>query len=909
MKYRVILLALLLAGCSKKETDSPMNQAPADISKSISPVNVDGQQLLKLKKSSLSETFLLITSLKTSAPAAEWNDLGPVIVSFEQAGSKLALMEAVPSAYDAIKAAPRLLATFAVTDQTADEITFAWDLGIQVIPNVDNMGSGESANDAEAERETGNEKTFAVKESFTRSALIKNNEIHIEQAIRYETQTVEEKIKTVAGQKRGKPELKTLSTGVTARFSIRPYVKSKTFHSQLEDASSTVGFFTTPVLAAGDGKFENHVMKWDLDPSLPPVTYVISSNTPEPVRAAFAEGLQYWNHVIGREAFKISVGGDPDALPEDRTVMIRWVPWGNAPTAYGSIQGDPLTGEIIRGQIFFPESFVKKAKQSLSGHLENDATLPEASKALLTIPGLRSAATRCNIASREELSSDLDPSEPGTRRALLLDRIRSVVAHEMGHTLGLRHNFAASYASKLAPADQDAAGLALLTDPNAPGAAAASSVMDYTVFRDDLLIGRHIKENVLAYDRMAIGWAYKKEKNLDAGVSPYCTDEHVDNPQESHSLLVYGCSRGDSTANPLLGEVFRERRALRTAVYQGLEKQLSLLFPAAGQKSLSLPDLVKALADITKSDYDFLSSPRANQRLAQFFLNKKLEGGTAASQAISITQAKAWSKFSAPSNWPDAALRITLKSDSLQAGGFGALLLAGAGFDPATGLPDMAMAKTTIDTIYSEARRNGKTSANLPYAISAGDWNQLKAAVLDRYGKNLASSFYRNISDFFPSDLNTDYDADGGQTKYSTLFTNENSLDTESFRDLARALTLVYEAAGSEVAVSIPSGAVRFSVPALDSSVRQSLLKIYDLKLWGQYNGVLGYAADELIQRRIAWLQKVASIASPAPGITDPDQLLTIINQVAYSQKLIGDNVSMAASEEVAAIKYLRALK
>lgn len=147
-----------------------------------------------------------------------------------------------------------------------------------------------------------------------------------------------------------------------------------------------------------------------------PIVYYLDNGTPEPVRSALLEGGRWWNQAfeaIGyKDAFQLKILPD-DADPLDvRYNVIQWVHRSTRGWSYGSSVTDPRTGEIIKGHVSLG-----------SLRIRQDFLIAQA---LMNKP----------FAERD------DNYEPMLEMALA--RIRQLSAHEIGHTLGFAHNFAAS---------------------------------------------------------------------------------------------------------------------------------------------------------------------------------------------------------------------------------------------------------------------------------------------------------------------------------------------------------------------------------------------------------------------------------------------------------------------------------
>ncbi len=147
-----------------------------------------------------------------------------------------------------------------------------------------------------------------------------------------------------------------------------------------------------------------------------PIIYYLDNGTPEPVRSALLEGGKWWNQAfeaIGyRNAFQLKILPD-DADPMDvRYNVIQWVHRATRGWSYGSSIVDPRTGEILKGHVSLG-----------SLRIRQDFLIAQA---LMNQPF---AETNENYKPMLEMA---------------LARIRQLSAHEIGHTLGFAHNFAAS---------------------------------------------------------------------------------------------------------------------------------------------------------------------------------------------------------------------------------------------------------------------------------------------------------------------------------------------------------------------------------------------------------------------------------------------------------------------------------
>ncbi|RUO25313.1 peptidase [Aliidiomarina minuta] len=149
-----------------------------------------------------------------------------------------------------------------------------------------------------------------------------------------------------------------------------------------------------------------------------PIVYYLDPGVPEPVRTALLDGARWWNDAftaIGFEDAFVVRDLPADADPMDvRYNIIQWVHRATRGWSYGYSVADPRTGEILKGHVSLGSLRVRQDMKLAEG---------------LLAPYTTDKDTESLLADIQEMA---------------LNRIRQLSAHEIGHTLGIAHNFAAN---------------------------------------------------------------------------------------------------------------------------------------------------------------------------------------------------------------------------------------------------------------------------------------------------------------------------------------------------------------------------------------------------------------------------------------------------------------------------------
>jgi hypothetical protein len=193
-----------------------------------------------------------------------------------------------------------------------------------------------------------------------------------------------------------------------------------------------------------------------------PIIYYLDNGTPEPIRSALMEGASWWSQAFEaagfKNAFQVKLLPDSADPMDIRYNMINWVHRSTRGWSYGYAVTDPRTGEIIKGNVTLGSLRVRQdylIAQGLLAPFENG--LPPDDKML----------------------------------HMALERLKQLAAHEVGHTLGLMHNYASSVSNR-------------------------ASVMDYPHplvrlnARGDIDISNAYDHGIGEWDKVSINWGYRE---------------------------------------------------------------------------------------------------------------------------------------------------------------------------------------------------------------------------------------------------------------------------------------------------------------------------------------------------------------------------------------------------------------
>lgn len=254
-----------------------------------------------------------------------------------------------------------------------------------------------------------------------------------------------------------------------------------------------VGYFSTPATIYNDKQQQvehtSYITRWRLEPKdtaaylrgeltepITPITFYIGQAVPEHLRPYIVKGIQDWNKAFEQAGFKNAIqavvaNDSMDVDGDDMHYSVLTYAASEKANAMGPSTIDPRTGEILEADIIWWHNVQSLISEWIV--VQTGAVDPRAHSLELPIE-------------------------------LIGDAVRFVACHEVGHSLGLRHNMMASAAY---PTDS----LRSASFTSRVGGTSAS-IMDYARFNYIAQPGDGVtvmSPNIGAYDLMAIEWGYR----------------------------------------------------------------------------------------------------------------------------------------------------------------------------------------------------------------------------------------------------------------------------------------------------------------------------------------------------------------------------------------------------------------
>ncbi len=306
-------------------------------------------------------------------------------------------------------------------------------------------------------------------------------------------------------------------------------------NEELEPLSTRFGFLSS-VLVYFDGEKDSRIgsmvanrFAWSASGSEKPIEWHVTRNLPDDLLPVIRTGVEGWNRysqkMWGKDLLRFA-GRLPEGihLGDPRYNVIYWDTVNEAGAAYETQSADPETGLQSHSLIYLPRSWIRMGEEA---HRKSFPSEIRSSERTLFGQKIRARCQRHASDRPHVMKESLEGISPEVFGRELL---KQTLLHEVGHALGMDHNFKGS----------------LAFDPDAADSMPTHSVMDY----NDFFVERSVFDSVdsadgpiLEYDRQILSALYNRAEDISSSdpVLPTCNDAEAD-------LLVID---GHTAADPL----------------------------------------------------------------------------------------------------------------------------------------------------------------------------------------------------------------------------------------------------------------------------------------------------------------------------------------------------------------------
>ncbi|MBC2605542.1 zinc-dependent metalloprotease [Pelagicoccus albus] len=480
--------------------------------KSGPPLEVSGKSRIAIPEAAFGKEYLLSTSLIPQSGAPTSSGMNGRVVLFELFEDGVDLYETTTGQVvtDELPAR-RLLTTFPIVEKDGGDVVIDFNAGMKSLALGGWYSIGVEGFDPRIF-----DRSAELSQSRVFEVLKKGSILSIRQSVRA----------------RSRESDADLESRFEVKYFLSPYTPGDFVPREMHpDESKYARFFTgAKTLELDSGRVTQSLSRFEIED---PIVFYYSENTPEELEEAVVDGILYWNKAFGKTLVEAKKAPEGVSAPDPSMNIIQWVPWDRAGFAYADALVDPLTGQTMHGQAYLTSAFdflgkvrARRMLRSLRAIVDEAEEKPK--EETDGEDHLFFAHTLCSldpVAIAAEMSEGLEKllADPELSEEAIIkiaqDYVREVTAHEVGHILGLRHNFAGSLSADMTPQELDQFMKDYLAGEDLSEyekKTVSTSVMEYSIFDAAVFEGWFIKnaQEALPHDAAAIRWGYFEDKSV-----------------------------------------------------------------------------------------------------------------------------------------------------------------------------------------------------------------------------------------------------------------------------------------------------------------------------------------------------------------------------------------------------------